>query len=86
MSEPNGSYITRAELAAHIKGIDQAFQDIRADVVEIRYGIKGIVDAMASEKSVAAAFRRGFWRAWAPPLIAAFVAASVSLAAALILH
>lgn len=38
MSE-NGSAVTRAELAAHIKGIDNRFQDVAADIAEIKWGI-----------------------------------------------
>jgi hypothetical protein len=82
MTEPNGGHVSRAELAAHIKGIDQRFQDVAADIVEIRYGITGIVDAMARAKQD----RVSRLRAWGPPLLAALVSASVALPVALLLH
>lgn len=38
MSTDNG-FVSRAELAAHIKGIDNRFQDVAADIAEIKWGI-----------------------------------------------
>jgi hypothetical protein len=46
MSDTNGSPVTRAELAAHIKGIDQQFKDVADDISEIKFGIHGISEAM----------------------------------------
>lgn len=67
--------MTRAELAAHIKGIDEQFHTITADIAEIKWGMNLVLEN-----------RRARVRAWVPPLLAATVAASVSLSVALLIH
>jgi len=42
----NGSYVSRAELTAHIKGIDQAFQDVRADIAEVKWSQHALVEKL----------------------------------------
>lgn len=88
MSDQNGSPVTRAELAAHIKGIDQQFNDISADIVEIKFGIHGITDAMLK---AAAAANASSWfglrgRRFIDALMIALIAAAVSGGLALLLH
>lgn len=75
MTEGNGSPVTRAELAAHIKGIDEHFDTIQADIAEIKWSMNLVLEN-----------KRQRFRAWAPPLIAALIAASVSVPVAVFLH
>lgn len=74
----NGSYVPRAELAAHIKGIDQHFDNLEADVTEIRYGILGIVEELKKQRDLREDNKRWDRRSWGPPIVAVFVAAAVS--------
>lgn len=68
MGEGNGSPVTRAELAAHIKGIDEHFDTIGADIAEIKWGMNLVLEN-----------KRQRFRAWGPPLVAALIAAAVSV-------
>lgn len=79
MTETNGSPVTRAELAAHIKGIDNHFDSVEADVAEIKWGIRGIVEELKRQRDFRESDRTGRFRAWGPPLIAALIAALISL-------
>lgn len=74
MSE-NGSPVTRAELAAHIKGIDEHFDTIAADIAEIKWGMNLVLEN-----------KRQRMRAWGPPLVAAGVAVLVSLPVVVFVH
>lgn len=69
MTGTNGNSVTRAELAAHIKGIDARFDTVEADLAEIKWGINVVLET-----------RRTRWRAYAPGIIAALIAALVPVA------
>jgi hypothetical protein len=84
MAEDNGSPVTRAELAAHIKGIDKQFQDVSSDILEIKLGIHGITEAM--RRAGADSFLGSRGRKLIDGLMVAAVAAVVSLAIAFIPH
>lgn len=78
MSTTNGSSVTRAELAAHIKGIDQRFANVESDIIEIKYGIQGIRDHVLQESWLGPRGREfvvgaGFVSAVAAVLIAVFL-------------
>lgn len=73
--EANGSPVTRAELAAHIKGIDEHFDTIAADIAEIKWGMNLVLEN-----------KRQRMRAWGPPLLSAIVAVAVSVPAAIWIH
>jgi hypothetical protein len=75
MSADNGNYVSRAELAAHIKGIDEHFDTISADIQEIKWSMNLVLEN-----------KRQRWRAWGPPILAAVIAGVVSLAVALIFY
>lgn len=72
MAEGNGSTVTRAELAAHIKGIDNKFEDIAADISEIRWSLHEMVRN-----------RRQSRLAYFPAIIAALISAGIALPVAL---
>lgn len=78
----NGSSVTRAELAAHIKGIDERFLAVHEDFKEIKVLIEGIYQTFRAERRD----RKAKWRAWGPPLVAALIAVFVSLPVALLTH
>lgn len=67
MAEGNGSPVTRAELAAHIKGIDEHFDAVEHAVLEIKslltrksaFWANAWVLVVAS--SIGAAAGTGFW-------------------------
>ena len=83
MAEGNGSsHVTRAELAAHIKGIDERFHTVAEDVTEIKGLIEGIYQTFRAERRD----RSARMRAWGPPLVAALIAAVVSVPLALFIH
>lgn len=63
--------MNRAELTAHIKGIDEHFDTIEAAILDIK--------ALLADK-------KNFWRAWGPPIVAALLAAGATLAAAAIFY
>lgn len=73
--EANGSPVTRAELAAHIKGIDEHFDTIAADIAEIKWGMNLVLEN-----------KRQRFRAWGPPIVSALVAVAVSVPVALYAH
>lgn len=67
--EGNGTPVSRAELAAHIKGIDEHFDAIEDSILRIEELLKD---------------RKNSFRAWMPPLVAALVSAGVALPIAFI--
>lgn len=67
MADTNGSPVTRAELAAHIKGIDEQFHTIAADISEIKWSMHLVLEN-----------RKQRFLAWGPPLVSACIAATVS--------
>lgn len=75
MAATNGSYVTRAELAAHVKGIDEHFD-----------GIEETLSRIEAKLTSADRFARGRARAWFAPLVAAVVAAAVAIPVALLTH
>jgi hypothetical protein len=78
MSDTNGSPVTRAELAAHIKGIDQQFKDVADDISEIKFGIHGISEAM--RRAGADSFLGGRGRKLIDGVVVASIAAVVAVA------
>jgi hypothetical protein len=79
MSDTNGSPVTRAELAAHIKGIDQQLQGCRPDdITEIKFGIHGISEAM--RRAGADSFLGGRGRKLIDGVVVASIAAVVAVA------
>jgi hypothetical protein len=78
MSETNGSPVTRAELAAHIKGIDRRFEDVALDITEIKLGIHGISEAM--RRAGADSFLGGRGRKLFDGVVVASIAAVVAVA------
>lgn len=85
MTEPNGSYVSRAELMAHIKGIDQRFQDVSVDISEIKWGVNSITETLAREKDAVEANRKSRWRTWGPPIVASLLSASIASPIALLI-
>jgi hypothetical protein len=70
-ADSNGSYVSRAELAAHIKGIDEHFDTVEGALLEIK-------DLLGDRKVL--------FRAWMPPIIAAMIAGAVSLGVAFLFY
>lgn len=86
MAEGNGSPVTRAELAAHIKGIDKSFDDMRADVAEIKWAQH---DIRSDLRSLADAAVRESWlgpRGRDLVTGAGFLSAAVAVLIALFFH
>lgn len=89
MSEGNGTPVTRAELAAHIKGIDDHFDSVESHVEQLGYAVAGVgldvkkLLAQWSESVGAAAQRekelasRRFWANAAVAVLAAFLGAAI---------
>lgn len=75
MGEGNGSYVTWRELNLLREGIDKGFEELGADISEIKWSMNLVLEN-----------RKQRFRAWGPPLLAAIVAASVSLSVALLIH
>lgn len=82
MSDGNGSPVTRAELAAHIKGIDEKFEGMASDISEIKFSVHGITEAMT--RAGANSFLGGRGRKLADALVVAVIAAVVAAGITLI--
>ena len=68
----NGSHVTWRELNLLREGINERFDNLDADIQEIKWAMNLVLEN-----------RKQRWRAWGPPLVAALVAAAVSLPVAL---
>lgn len=68
MSDSNGNPVTRSELAAHIKGIDENFRTIKDDIAEIK-------DILSSRSRV--------WAGAVPLFLIALLSSGISVGVAL---
>ncbi len=78
VGDTNGGHVTRAELTAHIKGIDEHFDHIEDDFVYIKSLIQDIRDEMRDRREARSALRVNFTTA----VIAAGIAGAFTLSSA----
>lgn len=79
MAEGNGSTPTRAELNAHIKGIDEHFDIIEEDIKSMKFDLHEL------HTEVQAGFRLIASRQWLGPMAHQFLASGALLCAAVAL-
>lgn len=75
MAQTNGSPVTWRELNLLHETVKQRFDALEGDVAEIKWGMNLVLEN-----------KRARWRAWGPPIIAAFLSASVAVPIAMLAH